>query len=126
MPKNAKIKATDAVPTRSGDAHSMARCSGFTHRSPAAVSAISGSSFATVTTSTSRAPIATPRMLINANVAKTRPSPMALKTGQPRAGTAKVSEVASALATDAAARTQDNHTRMPVRKPTSGPNATST
>jgi len=38
----------------------------------------------------------------------------------------RVSEVASALATDAAARTQDNHTRMPVRKPTSGPNATST
>ena len=43
-----------------------------------------------------------------------------------RAGAAKATEAARALATDAAARRHDSHTRKPVRNPTSGPNATST
>ena len=81
MPTNAKINVIDAVPIRSGAAHSIARCSGFTHKSPAAVSSSSGSSLATVITSTSRAPMATPRTLTHASVANTTPRPSALRMG---------------------------------------------
>ena len=126
MPTNAKIKAIDAEPIRSGDAHSIARCSGLTHRSPAAISTNNGSSLAAVIISINRAPMATPRTLTHANVANTRPRPRALRMGKLKAGATRLTEAARALATDAAASRQDSHKRNPVRNPTNGPNATST
>ena len=118
MPAKAKINVIDAAPIRSGDAHSIARCSGFTQRSPAAVSTSSGSSLATVMTSIRRAPMATPRTLTQANVPNTRPRPSALRMDVLRAGAIRATDAARALATDAAASRQANHTRNPVRNPT--------
>jgi hypothetical protein len=64
--------------------------------------------------------------LTDAKVANTRPRVSTLTMGMPKTGAVRATEAARALATEAAARRHDSHTRTPVRNPMSGPNATST
>jgi hypothetical protein len=95
------------------------------NQAPARTSRASGSSFAAVTTCTTREPDLTPRTLIAAS------SPKAVAIRAPRTigaatkGATVPSDAANALATDATANDAISQNRTPARKPKKGPNATS-
>src|SRR5882672_7200838 len=93
---------------------------------PAPTSTRSGSSLAAATSSTSRAPSFTPRMLIAASPAKSSRMTSPRPTGVSAADHIAPMEPAHALATDATAKVAIRKYSTPARNPTNGPNATST
>src|SRR5262249_28863593 len=97
------------------------RYSARTDEMPAATKSASGTSFATVTTVTRRAPTVTPRTFAAATVANSRASTAMRATGVPRAGQSAPIDPANALATDAAANAAISEYSMPARNPTNGP-----
>ena len=114
-------------PTADGDGtRGHLRNSGLTNQIPATMSTRSGSSLAVVTTSTSRAPILTPRTFTLASAAKSAAISTPRATAVLAAGQRTPTEPANALATDATAKVAIRKYRTPARKPTKGPNATST
>src|SRR6185436_4756312 len=102
------------------------RKAGFTNQTPVTTSTSSGSSFATVTTSTSRAPRFTPRTLTIASTVKSAAISPVRPAGVAAIGHSTPTEPANALATEATAKFAIRKYSTPARNPTNGPNATST
>ena len=126
MPMNAKMTTPAVLSTALVDGTSdHTRCDGSMKNTPIATNASSGSSFAIVIASMTRAPVRTPRRLM-ATSAATRAT---IRTGAAHSGSAGKSarmERATRLETAAATDVPAESTRQPVTKPAIGPRAAST
>src|SRR5260221_2872575 len=108
-PRNAKIRRMQVRPSVETDgAPGHCTKAGFTNQRPAHTRTTSGSSFATVTVSTSLAPNVTPRTLIAARTANTAASSSARAPGVDAGDQTAATDPANALATDATAKAAIN------------------
>src|SRR5581483_8776969 len=127
MPRNANTSTSDARPTalaRGGAVH--ARFSLRTAAIPTTMRIPSGSSLATVVAALKRFAPRTPSTFSVANPARITASAAARPPGEARPGANPPSASPRNDVTAAAAAVMPANSMMPTRKPTNGPNATST
>ena len=126
-PTNAKMSRMAVRPMSDTDGNAgQTRYSRWTAHSPATTNTTSGMSLAAVTASTSPAPTETPRTFAIASTEKSAARRAARPTPAPAAAHTTPMDPANALATDATAADAISQNSTPARKPTKGPNATST
>ncbi len=99
-----------------------ARFAGDTANTPITTNSTSGSSFAAVATSTSRAPICTPRVFTQMSSAHTAAMIIARDAPTPAPGSSALTAFVKPSAMAACACTPSSHNSTPLRYPTNGPN----
>src|SRR5437868_10188921 len=127
MPRYAKISTTDVrVTVPIAGAGPNAKFSRRTASAPTTITSTSGSTFATVITPLTAAPCRTPTTFTQPSDRSTARNTSACAVAGASAGTSAPIASVSSVPTAAIANVPASHSSTPARKPTNGPNATST